>query len=75
MTKEFNYEIKESLAVISNAGNTAKELNLISYNGGAVKYDLRLWRIAPDRKMLKGITLTQEEARALKTALNSIKDL
>ena len=42
----------------------AKELNLISWNGGEPKYDLRQW--SPDHtKMGKGISLSREEAQAL----------
>ena len=41
-----------------------KELNMISWNGAAEKYDIRDW--APEHeKMGKGITLSQEEAEAL----------
>ena len=40
-----------------------KELNMISWNGAAEKYDIRDW--APEHeKMGKGITLSQEEAEA-----------
>lgn len=39
-----------------------KELNIVSWNGAAPKYDIRDW--AQDHeKMGKGITLTEEEAR------------
>ncbi len=48
-----------------------KELNLVSWNKRAPKYDLRDW--APDReKMGKGITLSEEEVNTLKELLNSI---
>ena len=41
-----------------------KELNMISWNGVAEKYDIHDW--APEHeKMGKGITLSQEEAEAL----------
>lgn len=43
-----------------NAKGWRKELNLISWNGGAAKYDIRDW--APGHeKMGKGTTLTAEE--------------
>ena len=43
-------------------------MNLISWNGGEPKYDLRDW--APDHeKMGKGLTMTEEEAKALLTLL------
>jgi hypothetical protein len=62
---DIKYEIKEEIGVLSeSAKGWTKEFNLISWNGGAPKYDLRDW--APDHeKMGKGITLTKEEAKAL----------
>lgn len=66
---EFKYEITEELGVLSeNAKGWRKELNLISWNGAAPKYDIRDW--APEhKKMGKGVTLTQEEIDALKVLL------
>lgn len=37
----FNYEIVEKVAVLSQSGDTTKELNRVSYNGSPAKYDLR----------------------------------
>ena len=72
----FNYEIVEKVAVLSQSGDTTKELNRVSYNGSPAKYDLRSWRRTDgEEKLLKGLTLTDEEARALKEALNSRGDL
>ena len=72
----FNYEITEHIVTLSQSGDTSKELNLISYNGNPVKYDLRSWkRTGGEEKLLKGLTLTEEEARALKEALNGRKEL
>jgi len=71
MAKEFSYEVTEEIAVLStsNKGWT-KELNKVSYNGAAAKFDLRDW--APERESMgKGITLTEDEAKALKDALDS----
>lgn len=69
---EFTYEIKEELGVLSeNAKGWRKELNLISWNGGEPKYDVRDW--APDHeKMGKGVTLTKEEAKELYMLLSQI---
>ena len=66
---DFTYEIVEEIAVLSeNAKGWRKELNKISWNGAAAKYDIRDW--SPDRsKMGKGITLTEEEAAKLKALL------
>ncbi len=62
---EFKYEIEENLGVISESGKGwVRELNLISWNGGKAKYDIRDW--APDHeKMGKGIGLNIEELEAL----------
>lgn len=62
---EFKYEIQENLGEISESGKGwTRELNLISWNGGKPKYDIRDW--APEHeKMGKGISLTKEELEAL----------
>lgn len=71
----FQYEIVEHIATLSDSNGTTKELNRISYNGAPPKWDLRSWRQEEEgRKMLKGLTLTDEEAEALKDALNAYKE-
>lgn len=76
MDRAFNYEIVERIAVLSENGDTTKELNRVSYNGSPAKYDLRSWRRTDgEEKLLKGLTLTEEEASILKEALNSRADL
>jgi hypothetical protein len=66
----FNYEITERIAVLSQSGDTSKELNKVSYNGAPAKYDLRSWkRGESEEKLLKGITLSDEEMDALKAAV------
>ena len=62
---DFKYEIIEELGVLSeSAKGWTKELNRISWNGGAPKLDVRHW--APEHEeMGKGVTLTDEEAKAL----------
>ena len=66
MEGDFRYDIVEKIGVLSeNAKGWRKELNLISWNGAAPKYDIREW--APEHeKMGKGVTLTKEELEALK---------
>ena len=53
---DIKYDIIKEIGVLSkNAKGWQKELNLISWNGGAAKYDIRDW--APDHeKMGKGTT-------------------
>ena len=69
---DFMYEITEELGVISErTKGWTRELNLISWNGGAPKYDVRDW--APNHeKMGKGITLSKEEAESLRDLLSKI---
>ncbi|MBO5477842.1 MAG: hypothetical protein J6A15_08845 [Clostridia bacterium] len=62
---EIKYEIVKSLGVLSESANGWKrELNLISWNGRAPKYDIRDWD-PEHEKMSKGITLSQEEMEIL----------
>lgn len=70
---EIKYDIQENIGTLSesNKGWT-KELNLISWNGRAPKYDLRDW--APEHeKMGKGITLSKEELKKLRDVLNDME--
>lgn len=69
---EIKYEIKKELGIVSeSAKGWKKELNLVSWNNKEAKYDLRDW--APGHeKMGKGITLSLEELRELKTLLNAL---
>ena len=67
---EFNYDIKKQIAVLSDNNGYTIELNLISYRGASPKLDLRKWNRKNDT-MQKGITLTIDEATALKDALES----
>lgn len=66
---DIKYEIIKEIGVISESSRGwTKELNLVSWNGAAPKYDLRDW--SPDHeKMGKGVTLTEDEARKLKELL------
>lgn len=66
----FNYEIVKHIATLSEAGGVTKELNLISYNGAPAKYDLRSWREeSGEKRLLKGLTMNEDEIAALKEAL------
>ena len=58
------YRIDENLAILStsNQGYT-KEVNLMSWNHGNTKIDIRSW--SPERRCTKGITLDIQEAKML----------
>ena len=66
-----NYEIVEQIAKIGEVGKWKLELNRVSWNGKPPKYDIRAWS-EDYAKCGKGVTLTAEEARALKYALEGI---
>ena len=68
-TKDLKYEIVNAIGVVSTSkSGWSRELNLVSWNGGEPKYDLRDWN--PDHtKMGKGVTLTEEELRKLAAIL------
>jgi hypothetical protein len=70
---EIKFEIKETIGVLSESTKGwSKELNLISWNDKAPKYDIRDW--SPNHeKMGKGVTLTKEELLELKELLNEMK--
>lgn len=69
---DIKFEIIETLGVISTSPKGwTKEVNLIRWNDKPAKIDIRDW--SPDHeKMGKGITLTDEEAQALKEILENI---
>lgn len=69
---DIKYDILEELGVLSESTKGwTKELNLISWNGGIPKYDIRDW--APGHeKMGKGVTLKKEEAQELYKILGKI---
>jgi hypothetical protein len=68
---DIDYEIVMQIGVLSqSASGWSKEVNLISWNGRAPKYDIRDW--APGhQKMGRGVTLSREELLALRDLLNS----
>lgn len=69
---DIKYDILEELGLLSeSAKEWKKELNLISWNGGASKYDIRDW--APQHeKMGKGIILSKDEIKELYKILGKI---
>ena len=69
---DIKYEIIETVGILSESpSGWTKELNLISWNDAAPKYDIRDW--APEHaKMGKGITLSKDEAQSLAALLANI---
>ena len=69
---DIKYEIIEQYGPLSEgAYGRRKELNLISWNEYEPKFDIREWT-EDHQRMGKGVTLTREEAAALRDLLNSI---
>ncbi len=69
---ELKFEIIKEIGVVAEGTKGwKKELNLVSWNDRAPRYDLREW--SPDHaKMGKGVTLSEEEIQKLKQLLSTI---
>ena len=71
----FEYTITEEIAVLSEKNGFTKEINMISYNGAKPKIDIRNWSVDDEgnKRMGKGITLSNEEAMVLRDTLEDIE--
>lgn len=66
---KIEFEIMDHIGTLSkNDKGWQKELNLVSWNQRAPKFDLRDWS-ADHTKMGKGVTLSNEELAQLKVIL------
>lgn len=65
------FEIVDHIETLSESqGGWTKEVNIVSWNKGTPKYDLREW--SPDHeRMTKGLTLFEEEAKRLASGLSN----
>lgn len=72
MSKEFSYEIIEEIGQVGKptASGWSTRLNLISWNGGSPKLDIRSWNEDMSR-MGKGVSFSKEDAKDLALLLNS----
>ena len=68
------YDIKKRLGVVSRSRNGwTKELNLVAWNDGEPRYELRSW--SPDHsRMGKGISLSVAEMDSLREILGDIME-
>lgn len=72
MNSNFTFEIKKHIGVLSEGSRGWKrELNIVSWNEGNPKLDIREWS-EDHTRMSRGITLTDEEARELKELLEKL---
>ena len=63
--RDITFEIIEEIGIISTVDTGwTKELNLVRWNGGVAKYDIRDWDPSHTR-MSKGITLKEDEMRRI----------
>ncbi|MGX8774558.1 MAG: YdbC family protein [Bacillota bacterium] len=63
--RDVTFDILEEIGIISTIDTGwAKELNLVRWNGGVAKYDIREWDPTHTR-MSRGITLKEEEMRRI----------
>ena len=72
---EIKYEIVQKIAVLSQRPRGwERQLNLISWNDGEPKYDIRDW--SPDgSRMGKGIAMSAEELGVLKGILEEMDEI
>ena len=73
MANEFTFEITRMIGVISENTKTdwKREINLVSWNGGEPKFDIREW--SPDhQRMSRGITMSCDEARKVSELISAL---
>jgi hypothetical protein len=71
----FEFTIKDTLGTVDE---TSLEVHVIQYAKGAPKLDVRHWfydRKTGEKKMSKGVTLTKDEALALRDLLANVESL
>lgn len=62
---DVKFEIVQKLGVLSETEKGwTKELNIVSWNNAAPKFDIRSWDVNHEKKG-KGVTLTRDEAEEL----------
>ena len=73
MSEKVTFEIRRILGVLSENPKTGwtKEANIVSWNNGPEKLDIREWNPEHD-KMSRGITLAEGEAKLLKRMLDDL---
>ena len=69
---EITYEIVQQIGILKeNKSGWQRELNIVKWNNGKPKLDIRDW--APEHERAgKGITLTSEEVAVLKELLDAM---
>lgn len=65
------FEIVQNIGTLSESGTWKKELNIVQWGENIAKYDIRAWS-ADHTKLGRGVTLSTEELKTLRTLLNSM---
>lgn len=68
--EEFKFEILKTFGEIPGNRKWKIRLNLISWNGGEPKYDIRTWS-EDGQSMGKGISLSRDELLELRKIIDS----
>ena len=73
MSESVTFEIRRRLGVLAEnpKSHWTKEANIVSWNNGPEKLDIREWNPEHD-KMSKGVTMNEEEAKLLQGMLNNL---
>jgi hypothetical protein len=72
MPEEISFDIIRTIGEIGQSGKGWKrEVGIVSWNSRKPKLDIRDWDFSHEH-MSKGITLSKNEAKALKALLDSI---
>lgn len=67
---EVTFEIKEHIGIIAERnGGWSREVNLVSWNGGEPKIDIRDWS-SDHEHMSRGITLFEKDAKKMAELLS-----
>lgn len=70
---EITFNIEKHIGVLSEGtGGWKKEVNLVAWNNGATKLDIRDWD-EEHRHMSRGITLNNGETEALGKLIGKVK--
>ena len=64
MQDKITYDVVRNIGVLAVNVAWETQVNLISWNHGTPKFDIRKWNVENDH-MSKGISLTESEAREL----------
>jgi hypothetical protein len=71
--REITFEVEEHVGVLSvSSTGWKKELNMVSWNGTAAKYDIREWD-EDHSHMRRGITMNKDEIKSLAEILNGLQ--